>query len=177
MRSSSLLLGGAAWSPPSLDGVALLFSFCERKKQQHHRKGRRKPSSTTPQKTGERAPSPKGGEGRRYRETWSPPPLGGVAVFPSPFAWCCLTSPSFFQWGSLFPCPPLGGAAWFPLLLREAAFLSSYGWGEEIKQHHQTEDRENATPPNEGEGRQPHQKDKEKQQHHPKGRVRPSSTS
>ena len=28
MRSSPLLFGGAAWSPPRLDGVPLLLSFC-----------------------------------------------------------------------------------------------------------------------------------------------------
>ena len=65
---------------------------------------------------------------------WSPPPFGGVAVFPSPVWWCC------------FPSPPLGGAAFshvfccvvllgllrlwrcFPLLLGGCCLVSSPFW-------------------------------------------------
>ena len=121
-RFPCLLLGGAAWSPPSFWVVLLFFllllvgcSFIT--------------SSFVPSLSGVAFPLLLRGA------AWSPPPFGGVAVFPFPVWWCCL------------PSPPLGGTAlspvfcwvvllgillpWrcFPLLLRGAAWFSSlFGW-------------------------------------------------
>ena len=75
----------------------------------------------------------------------SPPPFGGVAVFPSPVRWCCLPSPPFggtasspvFCWVVLLLLPfgcccccfsllLLRGAAWSPPSL--ALFSSPFTW-------------------------------------------------
>ena len=134
LRSPSLLLNNAVWSPPPLGGVAFPFSFCV----------------IVPY-------FPSFGWCCLVSSFF-----WGVAVFPTPFAWCCLPFTSFgwdcvpllFYWimlsgllllwvGLRFPSPfawscltfpPLGGAAWSPpsfgvllfflLLLRGVVFLS-----------------------------------------------------
>ena len=113
-RCFPLLLRGAAWFLPSLGGLSCLVVL---------------PSFSS------------FGWGGAAR---SPPPFGGVAVFPSPVWWCCLPSPPFdgtasspvFCWVVLLLLPfgccccffllLLRGAAWSPPSL--ALFSSPFTW-------------------------------------------------
>ena len=68
---------------------------------------------------------------------WSPPPFfSHVALFPSPVRWCCLPSPplgeaaftlSSVRWCCLVSSS-FGWCCVSPLLLRGAAFISSFTW-------------------------------------------------
>ena len=120
-----LLLGGAAWSLPSMGGVAVFLS-CSVVLPSFSSSGRGcffpclllGGSAWSPLPFGwccclpGKAPQPTLGG-----VAFLPPSLGG-AVFPSPFACCCLPSPPLG--GAVFPSPfaccclpspPLGGAA------------------------------------------------------------------
>ena len=152
------LLGGTAWSHPPLDGVTfslslcvVLLSFCPFGEAAFSPVwcwvvllGLLLPSvwfccvsfsfwlGLPSPPLGETAFSPSlllGGA------AWSPP-LKSVAVFPSPFAWCCLVS-SFFGWCCCFFILLFGGvvflilnsgAAWSPPILRWSCVPLFFSW-------------------------------------------------